>query len=143
MPTDSTLATIIGSAGASVLVGTGVLIDRYVKLRKQLSEVKSSESQAKRDIAQDETDTGSLKLLLESASQWKKQYEASVVRETRNRRLLAISDAKMRRFIKQAADDRAEDRRKIESLVRRIEALENENQLLKAQIGGRRKEDMT
>lgn len=143
MPTDSTLATIIGSAGASVLVGTGVLIDRYVKLRKQLSEVKSSESQAKRDIAQDETDTGSLKLLLESASQWKKQYEASVVRETRNRRLLAISDAKMRRFIKQAAEDRAEDRRKIEALVRRIEVLEQENQLLKSQIGGRRKEDAT
>lgn len=143
MPTDSTLATIIGSAGASVLVGTGVLIDRYVKLRKQLSEVKSSESQAKRDIAQDEIDTGSLKLLLESASQWKKQYDAAVARETRYRRLLAVADAKMRRIADQAARDRDEDRRKIEALTRRVEAVETENTALRAQIGGRRKEDMT
>lgn len=143
MPTDSTLATIIGSAGASVLVGTGVLIDRYVKLRKQLSEVKSSESAAKRDIAQDETDTGSLKLLLESASQWKKQYEASVSRETRYRRQLQVAEARMRRFAEQAARDRDEDRRKVEALTRRVEALESENSMLRAQIGGRRKEDTT
>lgn len=143
MPTDSTLATIIGSAGAFFTVGVGVFIDRYIKLRKQLVDVKSTESQAKRDIAQDETDTGSLKLLLDAATSWKKQYDAAVVRETRNRRLLAIAEAKMRRFIEQAAEDRAEDRRKVESLIRRVETLEIENQMLKAQIGGRRKEDLT
>lgn len=141
MPTDSTLATIIGSAGASVLVGTGVLIDRYVKLRKQLSEVKSSESQAKRGIAQDETDAESLKLLLESASQWKKQYEASVARETRHRRQLQVAEARMRRIAEQAARDRDEDRRKIEALTRRIEIVEAENSELRARMGGRRRED--
>lgn len=141
MPTDSTLATIIGSGGAFFTVGVGIFIDRYIKLRKQLVDVKSTESQAKRDIAQDETDTGSLKLLLDAATSWKKQYDEAVRRETRNRRLLAIAEAKMRRFIEQAAEDRAEDRRKVESLIRRVEMLEIENQTLKAQIGGRRKED--
>lgn len=141
MPTDSTLATIIGSGGAFFTVGVGIFIDRYIKLRKQLVDVKSTESQAKRDIAQDETDTGSLKLLLDAATSWKKQYDEAVRRETRNRRLLAIAEAKMRRFIEQAAEDRAEDRRKVESLIRRVETLEIENQMLKAQIGGRRKED--
>lgn len=143
MPTDSTLATIIGSAGASLVIGIGVGIDRYIKLRKQLVDVKSTESQGKREIAQDETDTGSLKLLLDAATSWKKQYDAAIIRETRNRRLLAIAEAKMRRFIEQAAEDRAEDRRKVEALIRRVETLEIENQMLKAQIGGRRKEDQT
>lgn len=140
---DFNLATLLGSAGAFAVVGVGVFIDRYVKLRKQLSDIKSSESEAKRDIARDETDTGSLKLLLESASQWKKQYEASVTRETRYRRQLQVTEARMRRFIQQAASDRDEDRRKVEALVRRVEALELENTTLKAQLGGRRKEDLT
>lgn len=140
---DFNLATLLGSAGAFAVVGVGVFIDRYVKLRKQLSDIKSSESEAKRDIARDETDTGSLKLLLESASQWKKQYEASVTRETRYRRQLQVTEARMRRFIQQAASDRDEDRRKVEALVRRVEALELENTTLKAQLGGRRKEDST
>lgn len=143
MPTDSTLATIIGSGGAFFTVGVGIFIDRYIKLRKQLVDVKSTESQAKRDIAQDETDTGSLKLLLESASQWKKQYEASVTRETRYRRQLQVAEARMRRFAEQAARDRDEDRRKLEALTRRVESLETENSALKAQLGGRRREDPT
>lgn len=141
--TDSNLTTLIGGAAASAAVGIGLFIDRYVKLRKQLSEVKSTESAAKRDIAQDETDTGSLKLLLESASQWKKQYEAAVARETRYRRQLQVAEARMRRFAEQAARDRDEDRRKVEALTRRVDLLESENNELKAQIGGRRREDVT
>ena len=141
--TDSSLATLMGSAGASAVIGIGVLIDRYVKLRRQLTEVKSAESATKRDIAQDETDTGSLKLLLESASQWKKQYEAAVARETRYRRQLQVAEARMRRFAEQAARDRDEDRRKIEALTRRVETLETENTSLQAKLGGRRFGDDT
>lgn len=139
--TDSNLTALIGAAAASAVTGIGVFIDRYVKLRKQLSEVKTSESAAKRGIAQDETDAESLKLLLESASQWKKQYEASVARETRHRRQLQVAEARMRRIAEQAARDRDEDRRKIEALTRRIEIVEAENSELRARMGGRRKED--
>jgi hypothetical protein len=38
-------------------------------------------------------------MLLRSAEQWEAQYNKSVARETRYRRLLAVSEAKMRRQI--------------------------------------------
>jgi hypothetical protein len=82
-------------------------------------------------------------LLLESASQWKKQYEASSARETRYRRQLQVAEPRMRRFDDQAARDRDEDRRKVEAPTRRVDALETENSVLRAQIGGRRKDDLT
>lgn len=141
MAADSDLVKILGVIGTAATSGVAILSASYLRLRKELASLKGVESRAARDITQDETDSSSLKLLLESAGQWKKQYEASVARETRYRRLLAISDAKMRRFAEQAARDRDEDRRKIEALTRRIEALEKENQTLLAQLGGRREGD--
>jgi hypothetical protein len=78
-----------------------------------------------------------LKLLLESAGQWKKQYEASVARETRMRRLLAVSDAKMRRFVQQAAEDRAEDRRKIEAFTAQLAEQERKIAHLESMLRGR------
>lgn len=135
------LAKSLGAIIAALATGASVMAAAYFRTRKELSSVKRLESKDKREVAQDESDSSSLKLLLESAGQWKKQYEASVARETRMRRLLAVSDAKMRRFVEQAANDRAEDRRKLEALARRVEALEQENAELKAQLGGRRVTD--
>jgi hypothetical protein len=137
MSQDNSLTAILTVIGTALTSGVSILGAAYFKARKELTNLKGAESKLVRDITQDETDSSSLKLLLESAGQWKKQYEASVARETRYRRLLSISDAKMRRFAEQAARDRDEDRRKIESLTRRIEVLEKENQTLLAQVSGR------
>lgn len=135
------LAKTLGTLLGVLATGTSVVIASYIRTRKELSAIKRLESKDKREVTQDETDSSSLKLLLESAGQWKKQYEASVARETRMRRLLAVSDAKMRRFVQQAAEDRAEDRRKIEALTTHVAEQDRKIAHLESLLGGRRVTD--
>jgi hypothetical protein len=135
------LAKTLGILLGLLATGTSAVIAAFLRTRKELISIKGQESKVKRETTQDETDSSSLKLLLESAGQWKKQYEASVARETRMRRLLAVSDAKMRRFVQQAAEDRAEDRRKIEALTAQLAETERKVAHLESLLGGRRATD--
>ena len=141
MAADSDIVKIAGALGTVFARGVAFLINAYWRARKELASLKRTESRVGRDISQDKTDENSLKLLLASAEQWREQYRQTVSRETRLRRQLAVTEAKMRRFAEQAARDRDEDRYKIEQLVRRVDALERENADLRQSIGARRAED--
>jgi hypothetical protein len=139
--TDTDLVKILSGAAASLATVATILSAAYLRVRKQVTELKGEESRVKRDVTQDEIDSQSLKMLLRSAEQWESQYNKSVARETRYRRLLAVSEAKMRRQIIQAAEDRQQDRLKIEALVALIAEKDRQIMNLEAEIGGRRQTD--
>jgi hypothetical protein len=139
--TDTDLVKILSGAAASLATVATILSAAYLRVRKQVTELKGEESRVKRDVTQDEIDSQSLKMLLRSAEQWESQYNKSVARETRYRRLLAVSEAKMRRQIIQAAEDRQQDRLKIEALVALIAEKDRQIMNLEAEIGGRRGTD--
>jgi hypothetical protein len=138
---DTDLIKILGGAAAAFASVATIFSTGYFRTKKQLSDLKGDESRVKRDMAQDDVDTQSLKMLLRSAEQWEAQYNKSVARETRYRRLLAVSEAKMRRQIIQAAEDRQQDRLKIEALVALVAEKDRQIMNLEAEIGGRRKAD--
>lgn len=139
--TDTDLVKILSGAAASLATVATILSAAYLRVRKQVTELKGEESRVKRDVTQDEIDSQSLKMLLRSAEQWEAQYNKSVARETRYRRLLAVSEAKMRRQIIQAAEDRQQDRLKIEALVALVAEKDRHIMNLEAEIGGRRGTD--
>lgn len=138
---DTDLVKILSGAAASLALISSTVLAAYLRVRKQLTEFRSEESRVKRDVTQDETDSQSLRMLLRSAEQWESQYNKSVARETRYRRLLAVSEAKMRRQIIQAAEDRQQDRLKIEALVALVAEKDRHIMNLEAEIGGRRGTD--
>lgn len=138
---DTDLIKILSVASAAFAGVATIFSTSYFRTKKQLADLKGDESRVKRDIAQDDVDTQSLKMLLRSAEQWEAQYNKSVARETRYRRLLAVSEAKMRRQIIQAAEDRQQDRLKIEALVALVAEKDRQILNLEAEIGGRRQTD--
>lgn len=142
MPGENTgLVGILASAAASLSVIASVLSVSYFKTRKQLTDLRGQESDTKKQVATNEIETSGLQMLLRSAQQWEEQYNKSVARETRYRRLLAVSEAKMRRQIIQAAEDRQQDRLKIEALVALLAEKDRTIVKLEAEIGGRRQAD--
>jgi septal ring factor EnvC (AmiA/AmiB activator) len=140
---DTDLVKILGVIATALTTGVTILLTSYMRVRKQLTDMKGEESRVNRDITQDKTDEKSLQMLLRSAEQWEAQYNKSVARETRYRRLLAVSEAKMRRQILQASEDRSQDRLKIEALVALLAEKDRKIVLLEAEIGGRRRTDLT
>jgi hypothetical protein len=142
MPGENTgLVGILASAAASLSVIASVLSVSYFKTRKQLTDLRGQESDTKKQVATNEIETSGLQMLLRSAQQWEEQYNKSIARETRYRRLLAVSEAKMRRQIIQAAEDRQQDRLKIEALVALLAEKDRTIVKLEAEIGGRRQAD--
>jgi hypothetical protein len=138
---DTDLIKILSVASAAFASVATIFSTSYFRTKKQLADLKGDESRVKRDIVQDDTDSQSLRMLLRSAEQWEAQYNKSVARETRYRRLLAVSEAKMRRQIIQAAEDRQQDRLKIEALVALVAEKDRHIMNLEAEIGGRRQTD--
>lgn len=140
---DTDLIKVLSAAAAAFASVATIFSTGYFRTKKQLRELKGEESRVNRDIVQDDIDAQSLKSLLRSSEQWEDHYNKAVIRETRYRRLLAVSEAKMKRQIIQAAEDRQQDRLKIEALVALVAEKDRHIMNLEAEIGGRRQTDRT
>ncbi|WP_224030342.1 hypothetical protein [Paraburkholderia caribensis] len=110
-------------------------------MRKQLSDLKKDESSNQLDIRRDEIEATSLESLNRASKEWESQYHKAIARETRYRRLLAVSEARYRKMVQQAAEDRMQDRLKIEALVASLAEKDRFIAQLQSQLGGRRPTD--
>lgn len=141
MPTsgdDLSLVKLLSGISASLALLAGTLSAGWMRARKELSSTRKSESSDKLDIRRDEIEASTLESLARASKEWESQYHKAIARETRSRRLLAVAEVRMRRIVLQAAEDRLQDRLKIEALM--ISLAEKDRRIveLQAELGGRR-----
>ncbi|WP_321968826.1 hypothetical protein [Paraburkholderia tropica] len=141
MPTsgdDLSLVKLLSGISASLAVLAGTLSAGWMRARKELSSTRKSESSDKLDIRRDEIEASTLESLARASKEWESQYHKAIARETRYRRLLSVSEARYRKMVQQAAEDRLQDRLKIEALM--ISLAEKDRRIveLQAELGGRR-----
>ncbi|SIT43646.1 hypothetical protein BN2476_350210 [Paraburkholderia piptadeniae] len=138
---DFSLVKLLSGISASLVVCSSILSAGYMRMRKQLSDLKKDESSNQLDIRRDEIEAKSLESLDRASKEWESQYHKAIARETRYRRLLAVSEARYRKMVQQAAEDRMQDRLKIEALVASLAEKDRFIAQLQSQIGGRQRTD--
>ncbi|MBB6320606.1 hypothetical protein [Paraburkholderia tropica] len=144
MPTsgdDLSLVKLLSGISASLAVLAGTLSAGWMRARKELSSTRKFESSDKLDIRRDEIEASTLESLARASKEWESQYHRAIARETRYRRLLAVSEARYRKMVQQAAEDRLQDRLKIEALMASQAEKDRRIVQLQAELGGRRTTD--
>jgi hypothetical protein len=138
-PTD--IAKITGSLASALTIGSALLYKSYRKLKTDSASDKRDADERRTDEAASAMQRRTMELVAASVEQWKAVADQMQVlarnAETqahRDRRLRQVAEARLARVQKQAAEDRASDRREVERLQRRIGDLE-------AIIGNRRTTD--
>lgn len=145
MPTsgdDLSLVKLLSGISASLAVLAGTFSAGWMRARKELSGVRKTESSDKLDMRRDEIEASTLESLARASKEWESQYHKAIARETRYRRLLAVSEARYRKMVQQAAEDRMQDRLKIEALMAGLAEKDRHIAALQAELGGRRTTDM-
>ncbi|POR52743.1 hypothetical protein B0G62_10440 [Paraburkholderia eburnea] len=138
---DLGLVKLLSGISASLAVLAGTLSAGWMRARKELSSTRKSESSDKLDIRRDEIEAATLESLARASKEWESQYHKAIARETRYRRLLAVSEARYRKMVQQAAEDRMQDRLKIEALMAGLAEKDRHIAALQAQLGGRQTTD--
>jgi hypothetical protein len=146
MPTsgdDLSLVKLLSGISASLAVLAGTLSAGWMRARKELSGLRKTESSDKLEIRRDEIEASTLESLARASKEWEAQYHKAIARETRYRRLLAVSEGQYRKMVQQAAEDRLQDRLKIEALVVSLAEKDRHIAALQAQLGGRHPTDVS
>lgn len=138
---DVSLVKLLTGISGSLGVIAGVLSAGWLRARRELSSLRMSESKDKLEMRRDQIEAETLDSLARASKEWESQYHKAIARETRYRRLLAVSEARYRRMVQQAAEDRMQDRLKIESLVASVAEKERRIVALEAQLGDRHRTD--
>jgi hypothetical protein len=138
---DLNLVKLLSGISASLAVLAGTLSAGWLRTRKELSSTRKSESSDKLDIRRNEIEAATLESLARVSKEWESQYHKAIARETRYRRLLVVSEGKYRKMVQQAAEDRMEDRLKIEALMAGLAEKDRRIAALQAELGGRRSTD--
>ncbi|MBB2981733.1 hypothetical protein [Paraburkholderia tropica] len=144
MPTsgdDLSLVKLLSGISASLAILAGTLSAGWMRARKELSSTRKFESSDKLDIRRDEIEASTLESLARASKEWESQYHRAIARETRYRRLLAVSEARYRKTVQEAAEDRLQDRLKIEALMASLAERDRRIVQLQSELGGRRLTD--
>ncbi|WP_028205026.1 hypothetical protein [Paraburkholderia nodosa] len=144
MPTsgdDMSLVKLLSGISASLAVLAGTMSAGWLRARREISGVRKTESSDKLEMRRDEIEASTLESLARASKEWEAQYHKAISRETRYRRLLSVSEARYRKMVQQAAEDRLQDRLKIEALMLSLAEKDRRIVELQAQIGGRRPTD--
>jgi hypothetical protein len=139
---DLSLVKLLGSISASLGLLASTLAAGWLRTRKELSRLRKTESSDKLDIRRDEIEASTLESLARASKEWENQYHKAIVRETRYRRLLLLSEGRYRQLVQQATEDRMQDRLKVDALVARLAEKDRRIVELEAQLGGRHQTDV-